>query len=69
MHVRSIDGYIFIGTFHVVVSEYKQEIKEKIREELIEHGIIHSTIELELENENCNNKECKLEMPKGHHHH
>lgn len=67
IHVRSVDGYNNYATLHVVVKEYKEKIKKEVREELEEHGICHSTIELELENEDCENNECIL--PKGEHHH
>lgn len=44
IHIRSIDGYYNITTFHVVVSEYSEKIKSKIKEELKEHSINHLTI-------------------------
>ena len=69
IHVRSIDGFNTFITLHAVVKKYDSEIKNKIKEELSEHGISHSTIELELEDENCKNKTCKLEHHHHHHHH
>ena len=69
IHVRSIDGYNNFMTLHAVVKKYDSEIKKQIKEELEEHGICHSTIELELENEECKNKICKLEHHEHHHHH
>lgn len=44
IHIRSIDRYYNITTFHVVVSEYSEKIKSKIKEELKEHSINHLTI-------------------------
>lgn len=69
IHVRSIDGFNTFITLHAVVKKYDSEIKTQIKEELEEHGICHSTIELELENEECKNKTCKLEHHAHHHHH
>lgn len=69
IHIRSIDGYNNFMTLHAVVKKYDSEIKKQIKEELEEHGICHSTIELELENEECKNKTCKLEHHEHRHHH
>ena len=69
LHVRSIDGYNNFITLHVVVDKYSSDIKRNIKEELKEHGISHSTIELELKDEQCNEKECKIELNEVHDHH
>ncbi|MBO6145783.1 MAG: cation transporter [Bacilli bacterium] len=69
VHIRSIDGYNNIGTFHIVVDKYDKEIKDKIKEELLEFGINHSTIEFELPEENCHSEECKIEVKTHHHNH
>ena len=69
IHIRSIDGYNTFITLHAVVKKYDSEIKTQIKEELEEHGISHSTIELELVDEECKNKTCKLEHHEHHHHH
>ena len=69
IHVRSIDGYNNFATLHVVVDEYKEKIKHDVKEELAEHGIGHSTIELELNNENCEETECEIKGEIHHHHH
>ena len=72
-HIWSMDGVNHCATLHVVVEEYNDNLKKYIREELEEHGIVHSTIEVELEGEDCNEKECHLtehcEHSCGHHHH
>lgn len=69
IHIRSIDGYNNFITLHAQVKEYNSEIKQQIREELEEHGICHSTIELELIDEKCKHKTCKIEHKEHHHHH
>ena len=71
IHIRSLDGFSNIATMHIVLKEYDKNMKKKVKEELTEHGVDHSTIEIELEGEDCNNKECiiKDDQPKHHHHH
>lgn len=69
IHVRSIDGFNHIATLHIVVKEYDEKIKKKAKEDLKKYGIGHSTIELELEDEHCNNKDCILDNEHHHHHH
>lgn len=70
IHVRSMDGYHHFATLHVVSKKYDEDLKKKVREELEEHGIGHSTIEIELEDEKCDYKECEvLSTNKPHHHH
>ena len=72
-HIWSMDGINHCATLHVVVKEHTNNLKTYVREELLEHGIIHSTIEVELEEENCHEKECHLsshsEHGHCHHHH
>ena len=69
IHVRSIDGFNHIATLHIVVKEYDEKIKKKAKEDLKKYGIGHSTIELELEDEHCNNKDCILDNGHIYHHH
>ena len=69
IHIRSMDGYNNFITLHAEVKKYDPEIKKQIKEELEEHGICHSTIELELTDEECTNKTCKIEHHEHHHHH
>lgn len=71
IHVRSIDGQSNYATMHIVTNSDSHIIKEKVREELNEHGICHATLELEAENEHCNNKHCHIEFKANstHHHH
>ena len=71
IHIWSIDGYSNYATMHVVINGESSNIKNKIREELKEHGISHVTIELETENEVCEEVECEVDNSHehGHHHH
>lgn len=69
IHVRTIDGYSNFATLHVVVEKYSENIKNKIKEELKEHNISHSTVEIELENENCEDESCHVDNTTHHHHH
>ena len=70
VHVRSIDGYNNFASLHVVVKEYNSSLKHEIKEELMEHGISHSTIELEIENEKCDDEVCDIKSEcSGHCHH
>ena len=72
IHIWSIDEQHHYATMHIVTNSDSYIIKEKIREELKEHGIIHTTLELETEEENCNEKNCYIEFnissPRHHHH-
>lgn len=69
IHIWSIDGYNNYATLHIISNN--ANIKEKIREELAEHNIKHVTIEIEKEDEHCNEKDCKIstEHIETHHHH
>ena len=72
VHLRSIDGNSNYITMHLVTNEDPHRIKHMVRDELAEHGISHATIEIELENEHCHEKECHPihhEKSHGHHHH
>ena len=72
IHVRSIDGYNNYATLHVVVKKYSEKTKKEVKEELEEHNICHSTIELELENEHCEDDKCNvknIKVEQHHHHH
>lgn len=72
IHVRTIDGTTNFATMHIVTNERGKEIKKKVREELEEHGIAHATLEIESEDEICENHHCHVEFAEtghGHHHH
>ncbi len=72
VHVRTIDGSVAFATMHIVTNEKGKKIKDKVREELKEHGIAHATLEIESEDEICENRQCHIEFAElshGHHHH
>lgn len=74
IHLWSMDGQNNFATMHVVTDGEPQKIKALIREELAEHGIGHVTIEIETTEENCNEKDCHMEVKphsahRHHHHH
>ncbi len=69
IHVRTIDGSTNFATMHIVTNEEGVGIKEKVRAELKEHGIAHATLELEAENETCENHHCHIEFKEQEHHH
>lgn len=71
IHVRTTDGHSNYATMHIVTNAEPCIIKEKVRTKLSEFGISHSTLELETENEHCDEIHCKTEHTehKGHHHH
>lgn len=68
IHVRTIDGYSNFATLHVVVKKYDQKLKERVKQELKEYGINHSTVEIELENENCDDETCRVDHNHHHYH-
>lgn len=71
IHIWSIDGRNNCATMHIVTNADHIIIKKAVREELQEHGIGHITLELESENEHCEEKECKTDICEHtcHHHH
>ncbi len=72
IHIWSMDGINNYATMHIVTNESAHSIKEKIRQELKEHNIGHVTLELEAENEKCNETFCSVKdnpHSHGHHHH
>lgn len=71
IHIRSLDGNTHSATMHIVTNENGKIIKDKVRAELKKHGISHATLELERENEPCENRHCHMEFAqphRGHHH-
>jgi cobalt-zinc-cadmium efflux system protein len=73
LHVWTIDGENNYATLHVATEQINAKIKENVKHELKEHGIFHSTVEMETLNENCQEKECRVEHvyhgEHCHHHH
>lgn len=73
IHIWSMDGFNNYATMHVV-TELKdtKHIRNKIKEELKEHGISHTTIEIEEQDDNCNEVECTIDtssIDEHRHHH
>lgn len=69
IHIWSMDGQSNYATMHIVAKDNVHDIKEMVREELKEHGISHATLELEAENEHCDEKRCVIESNGVHPHH
>lgn len=70
IHLWSIDGENNYITMHIVCDDDFAKTKALVKEELTEFGISHSTLEMENEEEACQDKECKIkENHCGHHHH
>ncbi|MBR4109850.1 MAG: cation transporter [Oscillospiraceae bacterium] len=71
IHIWSFDGRNNYATMHIVTNADHPTVKQAVREELKEHGIGHITLELESENEHCEELQCKTEICEhsGHHHH
>ena len=72
IHIWTIDGNNKYIMLHVMINDNIKNkeiitIKNYIREELLEHGFDHSTIEIEFENEECPNHECKVEYKETNH--
>ena len=73
VHVWTIDGMNSYATLHVVTDADSSAVKSAVKEELREHGICHATVELEGQNERCNEECCKPYQHNvhghSHHHH
>ena len=69
IHIRSLDGQRNYATMHIVTNEDAQQMKQAVRQELKEHGIGHVTLELEREEELCEETLCRLEEAECDHHH
>jgi cobalt-zinc-cadmium efflux system protein len=73
IHIWSMDGRKNYATMHIVIKGEPISIKREIREELKEHGIVHTTLELEGEDEVCEEERCIVKhgclAEHNHHHH
>ena len=70
IHLWSIDGIQNYATMHIVTSKKNNSsIKNQVRETLKKYNIYHVTIELENENEVCNDKECHMHFQEKQHEH
>ncbi len=68
IHIWSMDGNQNYATMHIVTNGDHLKIKKAVKEELHEHGIVHATLELESENEHCDDEHCHTHSGCGHHH-
>ena len=68
IHVRSMDGFNNFATLHIVTDKYSKELKDLVKKKLSEYHIGHSTVEIELKDEKCLNKDCQIEQHFEHHH-
>ena len=73
LHIWSLDGQRNYATVHVatVYDDYR-EVKQMVKKEMAKHGITHVTIEIELDDEVCTDKLCKIKhihSEHSHHHH
>lgn len=69
IHLWTLDGANNFATLHAVVKKYNPQDKMLIRKKLGEFNIKHSTIEIELEDEECFNTRCKIDVKSSSHHH
>lgn len=70
IHVWSIDGVNSYATLHVVTNSKKTDkVKLAVKEYLKEEGIVHTTVEIEIEDEKCDDNECRVVTKSTHHHH
>lgn len=73
IHIWSMDGNSHYATMHIVTNGDPAEVKKAVKEEMHNHGIIHTTVEIESENEQCDDRHCHTHVGchhhHGHHHH
>ena len=71
IHVWTLDRQINCATLHIITQTFDSKIKSQVKEELFKHGISHVTIEMENEEENCQDRICnvKSNVSHGHCHH
>lgn len=69
IHIWSMDGNQNYATMHIVTNGNPLDIKKLVKNELKEHGIVHATLELESENEHCEDEHCRVHNGYEHHHH
>ena len=69
IHIWSMDGIQNCATMHIVTNGDPLAVKKAVKEELHEHGIAHATLELESEDEDCQDGHCYIKTDGIHHHH
>ena len=68
IHIWSMDGSSNYATMHIVTNGDPAAVKKAAKEELHHHGICHVTIEIESENEACEEIHCHTHSEAHHHH-
>ena len=68
IHIWSMDGYNNYATMHVVIESNFKDIKGIIREKLQKYDVNHVTIEIEYDEEHCDDKNCNVKNISHHHH-
>ena len=58
IHIWTLDGIKNYATLHIVTESNNKTIKDKIRKELLKYNISHVTLELESNDELCNEVIC-----------
>ena len=69
IHISALDAEQFIATLHIVTDGDFKEIKHKVKHTLEHFGINHTTVEIETEDEHCNDTVCCPAHKEHHHHH
>ena len=69
IHVWSMDGNRNYATMHIVANGDVSAIKKAVKKELHNYNIVHTTLELETENEDCEEEHCRVHGGCHHNHH
>lgn len=71
IHIWSIDGFRNFATMHIVTEKESVQIKSEVRKVLKNHHIDHVTLELEKNDESCDELNCSVDLHNHstHHHH
>lgn len=69
IHVWSMDGNSNYATMHVVTNGDPTAVKKAVKDEMHHHGITHTTLEIESEDEQCDDLHCHTDTEGNHHHH
>ena len=68
IHIWSMDGSSNYATMHIVTNGDPAAVKKAVKEELHHHGICHATLEIESENEACEEIHCHTHSGAHYHH-
>ncbi len=69
IHISSLDGNQNIATLHIVAKGDFKEIKHSVKHKMEHLGIFHTTVEMETEDEQCQEIMCFPKADHHHHHH